>query len=163
MVNIGKLVMLQAYCVIDENKLLTDICINQSLTDGIPEPFCTRQQQNCSVSHSETCRFWRFCFPLHKVFWFFLLAPQCRSGSPFFRLGSPVFPKQTALLCQLLCWDIMSTVLTVALSTRQLGFSPHFSCNCCCPTMLWGWVVLFSCLCCYLSSVCRLMFFFFFP
>jgi len=47
MVNIGKLVMLQAYCVIDENKLLTDICINQSLTDGIPEPFCTRQQQNC--------------------------------------------------------------------------------------------------------------------
>lgn len=36
--NIVKLVMLQASCVIDENKLLTDICSNQSLSGGIPEP-----------------------------------------------------------------------------------------------------------------------------
>lgn len=30
--------MLQASGAIDENKLLTDICINQSLTDGITQP-----------------------------------------------------------------------------------------------------------------------------
>lgn len=35
--NIVKLVMLQASCVIDENKLLTDICSNQPLSGGIPE------------------------------------------------------------------------------------------------------------------------------
>lgn len=36
--NIVKLVMLQASCVIDENKLLTDICNNQPMSGGIPEP-----------------------------------------------------------------------------------------------------------------------------